>query len=63
MMLYLVVQLVQPIDFIRELMNITMIFTSIQFLLTIIPIHYPSWYGGYGGRSSDGYQALQIVKE
>lgn len=63
LMLYLVVHLTQPIDFIWELMKITMIFTFFQFLFTIAPIYYPSWLGGYGGRPSDGYQALQIAKE
>lgn len=63
LMLYLVVHLTQPIDFIWELMKITMIFTFFQFVSTIAPIYYPSWLGGYGGRPSDGYQALQIAKE
>lgn len=34
-----------------------------QFIVTAIPIKYPSWWGAYGGVTSDGYKALAIFKE
>lgn len=34
-----------------------------QFIGTVIPIKYPSWWGAYGGITSDGYKALAIFKE
>lgn len=34
-----------------------------QFIGTVIPIKYPSWWGAYGGVTSDGYKALAILKE
>lgn len=34
-----------------------------QFIVTVIPIKYPSWWGAYGGVTSDGYKALAILKE
>lgn len=38
------------------------IYNSLQFLITIIPIKYPRWMGGYGGYNSDGLQLLRILK-
>lgn len=35
----------------------------IQFIVTIIPIVYPKWWGPYGGNSSDGYKVLKILKQ
>lgn len=34
-----------------------------QFIVTAIPVKYPSWWGAYGGTTSDGYKALAILKE
>ncbi len=34
----------------------------LQFLLTIIPMRYPSWWWKYAGYPSDGYQVLQILR-
>lgn len=34
-----------------------------QFIVTAIPIKYPTWWGAYGGVTSDGYKALAILKE
>jgi hypothetical protein len=34
-----------------------------QFICTAIPIIYPSWWYGYGGCSSDGYNIINIMKD
>ena len=40
------------------------LFTGIQFLLIIIPMHYPSWWSdAYVGTPSDGYRALQQLRK
>ena len=33
-----------------------------QFLLTIIPIKYPSIFGAYNGLTSDGYKILRLMR-
>jgi hypothetical protein len=33
-----------------------------QFLLTLLPLRYPSWFGPYAGMYSDGYQLLQFLR-
>lgn len=38
------------------------IFCFIQFIVTIIPITYPRWWGGYSGHPSDGLQLLRLLK-
>lgn len=38
-------------------------YNLLQFIVTAIPIKYPSWWGAYGGITSDGYKALQVLKE
>lgn len=40
----------------------TTIFTFSQFLVTIIPVTYPRWMGGYSGYKSDGLQLLRILR-
>ena len=34
-----------------------------QFLFTILPLRYPRWLGAYGGRTSDGWRALQLLRK
>jgi hypothetical protein len=34
-----------------------------QFIITAIPFKYPSWWGAYGGTTSDGYKVLTLLKE
>lgn len=38
-------------------------YNLLQFIVTAIPVKYPSWWGAYGGTTSDGYKALAILKE
>lgn len=40
----------------------TTIFNSLQFLVTMIPVTYPRWMGGYSGYKSDGLQLLRILR-
>ncbi|HLR43223.1 MAG TPA: hypothetical protein VK067_08310 [Pseudogracilibacillus sp.] len=47
----------------QTLFGWTSTFNFIQFLVTIIPIRYPQWMGGYSGLSSDGLQLLKILKD
>lgn len=42
--------------------QIAAIAAYLQFLGTIIPIRYPSWWPLYAGYPSDGYQILQIIR-
>nr|CDQ32417.1 hypothetical protein BN993_01831 [Virgibacillus halodenitrificans] len=35
----------------------------IQFILTMTPLTYPRWTGGYSGFPSDGLQLIRIAKE
>jgi len=42
--------------------EIAAIAAFVQFLVTIIPIRYPSWWWLYAGYPSDGYQVLQILR-
>lgn len=34
-----------------------------QFIVTAIPFKYPSWWGAYGGTTSDGCKVLTLLKE
>jgi Zn-dependent protease len=36
--------------------------TFAQFLFTILPWRYPRWFPGYGGRTSDGWRILEILR-
>ena len=51
---------------IHEITSKLLVFSAIYniflFLLTIIPIIYPSWVGKLGGRLSDGYKAIRIFR-
>ena len=47
---------------IRDLVLGLTVFNYIQFLCTIIPIKYPSWWQPYAGMPSDGYQILHSLK-
>ncbi|WP_252503999.1 hypothetical protein [Sporosarcina sp. Marseille-Q4943] len=40
----------------------TTLLNFFQFLVTIIPMKYPRWMGGYSGYSSDGLQLLRLLK-
>jgi len=33
-----------------------------QFLFTILPLRYPRWFLAYGGRTSDGWRILQLLR-
>lgn len=44
----------------QTLFGWTATFNFIQFIVTIIPVTYPPWMGGYKGLQSDG---LQLIKE
>lgn len=37
--------------------------TATSFLVTIIPIRYPSWMGAYAGMASDGHRVVQSLRE
>src|SRR5699024_11092159 len=39
------------------------IFTFIQFLVSIVPLTYPCWMGGYSCFPSDGLQLIRIVNK
>ncbi|SEQ90906.1 Peptidase family M50 [Virgibacillus subterraneus] len=39
------------------------LFNMLNFLLTIIPIKYPKWWGPYKGFPSDGYRIYMAVKK
>jgi len=43
--------------------NTLAIAACIQFLATILPMRYPRWLPGYGGKSSDGWRALHSLKQ
>lgn len=47
---------------IRALMNGAATYSLIQFVMTVIPITYPRWMGGYSGFPSDGLQLLRLFK-
>lgn len=47
----------------RQLINWTVTYNLIQFIITIIPITYPRWMGGYNGLPSDGLQLLRLLRE
>ncbi|GAQ17578.1 cytolysin immunity CylI protein [Oceanobacillus picturae] len=34
----------------------------VQFIVTIIPMVYPKWWGSYAGYTSDGYKALKFLQ-
>ncbi|MEO1288680.1 MAG: hypothetical protein AAFV93_13000 [Chloroflexota bacterium] len=36
-------------------------YAFLQFLLTMLPLHYPQWMGAYGGTTSDGYKAYSLL--
>ena len=38
-------------------------FNFIQFIVTIIPVTYPRWMGGYNGLQSDGLQLIRVLKD
>lgn len=38
-----------------------LVFEVVTLVVTIIPIEYPSWFGPYAGRTSDGYKFLQTL--
>ncbi|MCM3759006.1 hypothetical protein M3197_16325 [Sporosarcina aquimarina] len=40
----------------------TIIFNFLQFVVTIIPVTYPRWMGGYSGYKSNGLQLLRILR-
>ncbi|MEQ2527274.1 site-2 protease family protein [Bacillaceae bacterium CLA-AA-H227] len=33
----------------------------VQFIITLLPIKYPSFFGSYKGMASDGYQLMQLI--
>ncbi|MDX9955959.1 MAG: hypothetical protein RBT75_17805, partial [Anaerolineae bacterium] len=43
--------------------NTIAIAACIQFLVTILPVRYPRWVPGYGCKSSDGWRALQSLRQ
>jgi len=43
--------------------NTMAIAACIQALVTIFPMRYPRWVPGYGGKSSDGWRALQALRQ
>ena len=49
-------------EIISKLLVFSAIYNIFLFLLTIIPIIYPSWVGKLGGRLSDGYKAIRIFR-
>lgn len=34
-----------------------------QFLVTAIPMRYPSWWGAYAGATSDGYKVIALLQD
>jgi len=46
----------------RALLGWTATFNFIQFFVTIIPVTYPRWMGGYSGFPSDGLQLLKLLR-
>ena len=36
--------------------------TFAQFLFTILPLRYPRWFLAYGGKTSDGWRILEILR-
>jgi len=44
------------------LMRIVAYATLAQFLFTILPLRYPRWLLAYGGKTSDGWRALQLLR-
>lgn len=47
----------------RSLIIGILIFNLVNFLITIIPVKYPSWYKPYAGMSSDGYKVLMAIRD
>ncbi len=35
----------------------------IQLVVTLAPLRYPSWWGAYAGKKSDGYRALELLRQ
>jgi hypothetical protein len=46
----------------QEYMKGIAIFNLINFIMTIIPIKYPKWWGIYSGRPSDGYRIVTALR-
>ncbi|GAC1648048.1 MAG: hypothetical protein NVS4B12_16210 [Ktedonobacteraceae bacterium] len=42
--------------------EVTAIAAFLQFVVTLLPIRYPSWWWLYAGYPSDGYQVLHILR-
>jgi len=47
----------------QTLFGWTTTFNFIQFIVTIIPVTYPRWMGGYNGLQSDGLQLIKVLKD
>ncbi|WP_456279404.1 site-2 protease family protein [Bacillus sp. AK128] len=44
--------------FMKSVMNAALV----QFIITTIPIRYPSFFGAYRGISSDGYRVVKLLQ-
>src|SRR5699024_2610108 len=47
----------------QSLFGLITTFNFIQFIVTIIPVTYPRWMGGYNGLPSDGLQLIKVLKD
>lgn len=45
-----------------EVVDLAAYYNFYQFILTVVPMRYPKWWGNYGGYSSDGYKAVKLLK-
>jgi len=45
-----------------EIIKFTAYYNFYQFIVTAIPIKYPSWWGTYAGTTSDGYKTVELLK-
>jgi RsiW-degrading membrane proteinase PrsW (M82 family) len=51
------------VDHIREFIYGIALLNFFNFILTIIPIRYPKWWGPFSGRPSDGYRVLYELRK
>ena len=51
-----------PPDWVKSALETVSIACLIQFILTILPMRYPRWLGGYAGIPSDGWHALRLLR-
>lgn len=48
---------------VRSGLSFVLINQLIVLVLTLLPVQYPSWFGKFGGHTSDGYSVLATLRD